>query len=141
MPPLTFARKAYLGIALPLALFALWQWILVETTRGDGTFSGMLLFLAQAALLPAVAVANAWTLPLAWRSPPALVAAGCALPAAVGAVEVALVHGTGSFRAWLEGFISGGGGWLAVALLYAPLAAALVHRLRRGSHPPGAAPP
>jgi hypothetical protein len=80
------------GLLLPVALFILWQVGLVESTRGSGSFGGMMIFFWSLALVPAVIVLNLWVLFIRWRSHFRAFFAGLALPFAVGAAEFLFLY-------------------------------------------------
>jgi hypothetical protein len=90
-PPSFKARVGY-GILLPLAAFLGFQYELIESTRGDGTFAGMGLAFGLFWIVPALLVMNGWVVPIAWQSRLTVFIAGTMLPSAIGVAEFLLVH-------------------------------------------------
>lgn len=98
------------GVALPMVLFVLWQWVLIASTSGTGSWAGMTVFFTSLVTVPALLVLDSWVLAVRWRGHFRAFFAGLALPAIVGAAEFYLMHG-GSRR-----------GSLGDAVLASPLA-------------------
>lgn len=90
--PISLLARFGNGVALPMAVFVLWQWALVGWTGSKGGFGGMVLFFASLAIVPALAVLELWVLAVRWRGHFRAFFGGLALPAVVGAAEVVVVN-------------------------------------------------
>jgi hypothetical protein len=90
--PVSVLSRIVNGLLLPLALLILWQVVLIESTRGTGSFGGMTIFFLSLVLVPAVLVLNLWVLLVRWQSHFRAFFAGLALPAVVGMAEALLLY-------------------------------------------------
>jgi hypothetical protein len=90
--PISALSRAFNGLLLPVALFILLQVVLIESTRGTGSFGGMMIFFWSLALVPAVVVLNLWVLFVRWQGHFRAFFAGLALPAAVGVAEALFLY-------------------------------------------------
>jgi hypothetical protein len=130
--PGAFAKIGY-GILLPIAVFLAFQFALIESTRGDGTFTGMLLFFGLAWILPAMVVMNCWVIPLRWRRKRSVFLAGLLLPCVIGAVEALFAHPPSMMKK-INGELYLGSPFqvkLYICLLFVQLAVSIVYALRR----------
>lgn len=116
------------GLLLPVALFILWQLVLAETTRGTGSFAGMVLFFASLFVVPALLVLNLWVVLIRWRGHFAAFFAGLAIPAAAGALELVIMYGSKGQHRTLQHVIDSPLLPLAAIPFFLPLIATLVHR-------------
>ncbi|HUN68944.1 MAG TPA: hypothetical protein VMU46_09105 [Burkholderiales bacterium] len=119
------------GVLLPLALFLLWQFALIESTRGTGSWAGMLIFFGSLILVPALVVLDLWVLAVPWRGHFRAFFAGLALPAVVGAIEAWAMFASGSPQQALERLAVHPLAPLVPILMCAPLIAAVTHLVMR----------
>jgi len=119
------------GVLLPLALFLLWQFALIESTRGTGSWAGMLVFFGSLVLVPALLVLDLWVLAVPWRGHFRAFFAGLALPAVVGAIEGWAMFASGSPQQALNRLIEHPLAPLIPILMGAPLIAAVTHLVMR----------
>lgn len=123
------------GVLLPVAFFVGWQYILIASTSGTGSWAGMTVFFASLFVVPALLVLDMWVVLVRWRGHFRCFFAGLALPAVVGAFEAWLMFGkktAASGRAF-DQFVQSPWAVLAVLSLCLPLVAAIVHSLYRRS--------
>jgi len=66
--------------------------VLIESTRGTGSFGGMTVFFLSLFIVPALLVINLWVLLVRWQGHFRAFLAGLALPFAVGATELLLLY-------------------------------------------------
>jgi len=130
-PPVSVLARIGNGVLLPVALFVGWQFLLIETTRGSGSWAGMMVFYVSLALVPALLVLNLWVLGVRWRGHFRVLFAGLALPVFVGLLELLALHGSTSQQRALDRFVDHPLAPLLPILLCAPLIAAIVHAILR----------
>lgn len=121
------------GVLLPCVLFVGWQYLLIASTSGSGSWAGMTVFFASLAIVPALLVLNLWVLGVRWRGHFRCFFAGLALPAVVGAFEAWLMfgkHTVATGRAF-DRFLESPWAILALLALCVPLIAVIVHQLVR----------
>lgn len=113
-----WARLGY-GLALPLAVFVVVQFMLIATNPRPDSWGGMGLFFASLLAFPILLAANVWVLVLRWRRRHAAFLAGMALPLTVMVPSALFALGT-DFRLIIPLYSPWG-------VLYAvPLVAAIV---------------
>ena len=130
-PVLSMKARLGNGWALPLAMFVVWQFLLLPYIGSLGGFGGMVAFLAAFAIVPAVAVLNLWVLAFRWRGHFRTFLAGLALPFVVGVAQAVLFHGMARGSRWVEAVVRHPLAYLFLAALVAPLVVAVVVVLRR----------
>lgn len=132
MPPhLSLKARLGYGCALPLALYAAWQFLLAAYIGGLGGFGGMLVVIASFAAVPAAAVLNLWVLAPRWRSPWRAFLAGLALPLVAGAAQLLVFQGMVRHSRLLEQAAAQPAAWLLLASFALPLLAAVLFALLR----------
>lgn len=136
-PAVSIASRLLNGLVLPLLLFLLWQWALMASTSGTGSWAGMGLFFFSLLAVPALPVLNLWVLAVPWRGHFRAFFGGLALPALIGAAEFLLLHGRDWQKKLIGAAISGPYAPLTLIALCTPLIAVLVYwamraRARRG---------
>jgi hypothetical protein len=119
------------GVALPLALFVLWQFALIASTRGTGSWAGMMVFFSSLVTVPALAVLNLWVLAVRWRGHFRAFFAGLALPAAFGALEAFVMFGSGRTLKPLESALDSPLAPLVAIVFAVPLVAAVTMAIGR----------
>lgn len=130
-PPVSVLARLGNGVLLPLVLFVGWQYLLIASTSGTGSWAGMTLFFASLAVVPALLVLDLWVLGVRWRGHFRCFFAGLALPALVGAFEGWLMYGPTAQHRSLDRLLDTPYAPLAAIALCVPLIAAIVHALRR----------
>ena len=131
VPAVSVRARAGNGVLLPMVPFVLWQFALMESTRGTGSWAGMLVFFGSLFLVPALLVLNLWVLAVPWRGHFRAFFAGLALPALVGALEAWAMMGSGSAQQALNRLIDHPLAPLVPILMCAPLIAAITHLVMR----------
>ena len=101
-PPISVLARLGSGVLLPMALFVLWQGLLISFTTGHGSWAGMTVFFSSLVTVPALAVLDLWVLAVRWRAHFPVFVAGLALPAAFGALEALVMFRSGRTIAPLE---------------------------------------
>ena len=114
-----------------MALFVAWQWVLIGSTSGTGSWAGMTVFFASLVVVPALAVADLWVLAPRWRGHWRAFGAGLLLPAAVGAIEAWMMFGGQRSLRPLGAVIESPYLPLVAIAFFAPLFAAVVHAVAR----------
>lgn len=118
--PVSTLAKLWWGVILPALMLCGWVVLLMATTR---EFMPLLLLVLAIVVVPAVMLANCWTLFVAWRGSLPLLLAGLAIPALAGAVLTTFVHGRGAAQRMAEAVLTPfgvalkAGGELLLALL------------------------
>ena len=102
VPPVSVLARLGNGVLLPMALFILWQWMLIASTSGTGSWAGMMVAFSSLVTVPALTVLDLWVLAVRWRGHFRAFFAGLALPAAFGALEALVMYGSGRTLAPLE---------------------------------------
>jgi hypothetical protein len=100
--PISVLARLGNGVLLPMGVFVLWQGVLIASTSGTGSWAGMMVFFSSLVTVPALAVLDLWVLAVRWRGHFRAFFAGLALPAAFGALEALVMHGSGRRLAPLE---------------------------------------
>jgi hypothetical protein len=120
------------GVLLPMGVFVLWQWVLIASTSGTGSWAGMTVFFTSIVTVPALAVLDLWVLAVRWRGHFRAFFAGLALPAAFGALEALVMYGSGRTLAPLESALQSPlAPFIAIAFAV-PLIAAVTMAIGRG---------
>jgi hypothetical protein len=127
---LSSAAKFTYGILLPLAIFIAYQFALIGSDDGNGSWDGMYIFFGSLVLVPALLVANCWVIPVRWRQRRRVFAAGMALPCLIAVPEYLFMHGPLSVQASILK-ASKMEVLLFIALLYLPLLVAIIHAVYR----------
>lgn len=100
--PISVPARLGNGVLLPMALFVLWQFALIASTSGTGSWAGMTVFFSSLITVPALIVLDLWVLAVRWRGHFGAFFAGLALPAAFGALEALVMYGSRRTLAPLE---------------------------------------
>ena len=127
---------------LPLVVFVIWQFVLIASTSGTGSWAGMTIFFSSLVTVPVLAVLNLWVLVPRWRGHFRAFVAGLGLPAAFGALELLMLHGPTKQKDLLGAAIDSPLAPLVAILFCVPLIAAVVHAIlrRRAGARPSSAP-
>lgn len=96
--PVSRAAKLGCGIVLPTVVFVIYQIVLLVSLDSGGGWDGMAIAFGSLVIVPALLIANCWTLFLPWQRKSTLFFAGTALPALVGVMELLMVHGPYGIR-------------------------------------------
>ena len=91
-PRTSFAVKFWLGVALPMLLFALFILFIVFAIRLGQGFAPAGVFVLSVYALPVMTLVNCWVLFVNWRSRGLLFAAGLAVPFCVGCAMAILIQ-------------------------------------------------
>lgn len=128
----TTAKIAY-GVLLPLVVFIAYQFALIGSQSGTGSWDGMTLFFGSLFITPGLLIANGWVIPVQWDSRIAVLLAGLGLPAVVGAVEFCWLYGPYKIRWAINSTMQAPFPWiwLFTALLFVPLLISIVYAVRR----------
>lgn len=124
------------GILLPLMIFIVYQFILIGSQDGTGSWDGMSLFFGSLFIVPGLLIANCWVIPIRWSKRRVVFLTGLGLPAVIGAVEFFWLFGPHKLRwainstmvapfPWI---------WLFVVLLFSPLLISVIGAIRRRLH-------
>lgn len=130
------ARMGY-GVLLPVMVFIGYQFALIGSTSGTGSWDGMSLFFGSLFLVPGLVLLNGWVVPLRWKRGLAPFLAGLILPAIIGLTEYGWLYGPSPIRAAVNAAFVAPFVWVwaFLCLLCAPLGAVILravwHRLRR----------
>jgi len=124
--PVSTLAKPWWGVVLPALMLCGWVALLMATAT---EFMPLLLLVLAIVVVPAVMLANCWTLFVAWRGSLPLLLAGFAIPALSAAVLTTFAHGRGAAQRIAEAVLAPfgvalkAGGELLLALLAAWLLA------------------
>lgn len=129
--PISLLARLGNGVLLPMALFVLWQFALIASTSGTGSWAGMTVFFSSLVTVPALIVLDLWVLAVRWRSHFRALFAGFALPAAFGALEALVMHGSGRTLAPLESALENPFAPLVAIAFAIPLVAAVTMAVAR----------
>ncbi|HRD50311.1 MAG: hypothetical protein JNK95_03640 [Candidatus Competibacter sp.] len=126
------ARIGY-GVLLPVAVFISYQFTLIESTSGTGSWDGMGLFFGSLFIVPGLVLLNGWVIPLRWERRLALFLAGLILPAVVGLAEYGWLYGPSPIRAAINAAFVAPFVWVWVFafLLCAPLGTVILRAIWR----------
>jgi hypothetical protein len=130
-PPISVLARIGNGVLLPVVVFVGWQYLLIASTSGTGSWAGMTIFFASLAVVPGLLVLDLWVLGVRWRGHFRAFFAGLALPAVVGAFETWLLYGPKSQHRSLNSFLETPYAPLAAIALCVPLIVVLVRQLVR----------
>lgn len=119
------------GVLLPMVLFVLWQFALIASTRGTGSWGGMTVFFSSLVTVPALIVLDLWVLAVRWRGHFRAFFAGLALPAAFGALEALVMFGSRRTLAPLESALDSPFAPFVAIAFAVPLIAAVTMALGR----------
>lgn len=124
------ARMGY-GVALPLAAFIAYQFLLIESTSGTGSWHGMSIFFSSLFSVPVLLAANCWVIAFRWGGKLGAFLAGMALPLVVMVPEYMYLDGR--YHQAIHNAVSGGHRvvWLFVFLPFLPLLVAILHAICR----------
>jgi hypothetical protein len=126
-----FAAKLGYGIAVPLTVFLAYQYALIESTSGTGSWDGMSIFFGSLIIVPALLAANGWVIAIRWRRRFWVSVAGMVLPLLVAVPEYLYLYGPHK-RAIHNAFHGGHVAvWLFVFLLFLPLFVVIVRAVHR----------
>lgn len=127
--PVAAGTKLGYGLVLPLGVFLLYQFWLMGTRDGTGSWDGMNIFFWSLGLIPGLAIANIWVFPLTWRKRSHLFCAALALPAIVAFWEFGFIflRNKHTFIRNLYGSLLGDTPVVVfeISLLFAPLVVSL----------------
>jgi hypothetical protein len=128
----TTTRIAY-GILLPLVVFIVYQFILIGSQSGTGSWDGMSLFFGSIFIVPGLLLANCWVIPTRWGGRMAVLLAGLGLPTVVGVVEFFWLYGPDKIRWAINSIMVAPFPWiwLFIVLLFMPLLISIVYAARR----------
>jgi hypothetical protein len=131
----TLSKIAY-GLLLPDAVFIAYQFILIGSISGTGSWDGMLIFYGSLFIVPGQLAANCWVIPFQWGRKDSVFLAGMMIPAVIGAIEFLWLYGPNKIRWTINSARSAPsfGTCLFVLLLFAPLLISIVYAIRRRLH-------
>ena len=92
--PISVLARLGNGVLLPMVVVVLWQFALIASTSGTGSWAGMVVFFSSLVTVPALAVLDLWVLAVRWRGHFRAFFAGLALPAVFGALEAFVMYGS-----------------------------------------------
>lgn len=131
--PLSITTKIGYGILLPSLAFLAYQFTLIETTRGDGSWAGITLFFGLAWIMPGLLLMNCWVIPLRWQQKRSVFFSGLILPFVIGIAELIWLHGSSEMAIAIQTVLFGSSIRirLFILLLFAPLVASIAHAAMR----------
>lgn len=131
----TLSKIGY-GILLPNIIFVAYQYILINSTSGSGSWDGMTIFFGSLFIVPGLLVANCWVTPIQWRRKSSIFVAGLMIPAVIGAISFLWLYGPDKIR-WAIKSIKAAPPlevWLFILLFFAPLLISVIYAIRRRFH-------
>jgi hypothetical protein len=130
-PAISVWARIGIGVLLPLALFLLWQFLLIASQTGHGSWMGMTVFFGTLFLVPPLLVLDLWVLAVPWRGHFRAFVAGLALPAVVGALEGWVMFSSRTPYQALDRLIEHPLAPVVLILMCVPLIAAVTHLVMR----------
>lgn len=127
---MTWLKKLWWGILLPLVIFTAWIFVLALWPTGmdiEGSYAGLLLFLPE--FMPWLALSNCWVFFIEWKRTSTLFLGGISLPAFIGSVVYLSFHGPDTMQKAIGDAVFNSPSWIRIVIGILPLLISIIHRL------------